>query len=116
VPLAQRRPERAGRGVGVLGEQHEPLAVHIGGVDPGGGHHEAVVGLHDPGLATGRHLARGLGGQHLIARGGPLRAVCRHVDQLTLRFGHDLAGDDEHVAVAQPRRRARDQRGQVITG
>ena len=52
----------------------------------------------------------------LLARGGPRRPVGRHVDQPALGLGHDLAGDHEHVAVAQPRRGARDQRGQVVTG
>ena len=49
--VAARAARRAARGPtrpGSFGQQHQPGRVDVRGVDPGGRHHEAVVGLHDP--------------------------------------------------------------------
>jgi hypothetical protein len=82
---------------------------------------EAEPVLHDPGdpagvLAGGDH-AHGLGGDRVLA------VVGAHDPPLGL--GHDLAGDDQHVAVLRSGRRARggvggqrvaEQHGQVVPG
>ena len=45
--FAEAGPQRAGRGVAVLGQEHECVLADVGGVDAGGGDHPALPGLHD---------------------------------------------------------------------
>src|SRR6266542_246362 len=72
------------------------------------------MGGHDAGGAPARHGSRGLLLQQGVAGRLPLGTVGRHLHEPTLDLAHDLAGDDQHVAVGQPRRRGDDERGQVV--
>ena len=66
-----------------------------------------------PRRATTRAVSRG---QDLLAGRLALRAVGRARRPAALRLRHDLAGDHQHVAVAQPGAARGDQPGQVVAG
>ena len=106
-PVAQGLAQPAGRAVGVLRQQHHRPRRGVGVVHAGGGEHQAVPGLHDPGVAAARHHPDRLRVDRLLPAGP---------DHPALRLAHDLGGDHHDVAVGQVRRRVRDQPGQVGAG
>ena len=89
------RPAAAARDrVRVDRQQHDRPRVGVAGVDPGRGQHEAVPGLDDPGGAAAGD------DPHRLARRSPRSRSCAAtVRPSALR--HDLARDDDDVAVAQ---------------
>ena len=87
-PLAQC----ARRGVRVLGQEYDVPGSDVRGVHAGRGHHDAEPVLHDRRRAPACDHAH-----RLVADGG--RAVTRPHPALGL--AHDLAGDQDDVAVVQ---------------
>ncbi len=75
-PCRSRRAARSARAEasGSLGSSTSWVRSTLDASMPADGHHEAVVGLHDPGRPAAGDHPGGLGGQHLLARGGPRRA------------------------------------------
>ena len=73
---------------------------------PGRGHHQAVPGLHDPGLTALRDDPHELGVDRLLAAA---------VRQPALRLADDLRRHRDDVTVAQVGAFG-DQRGQVVAG
>ncbi len=94
------------RGVGVERQQHEPPGFHVRGVDTRRGHHEAVPGLRDHRVPPSGDLPDGL------RRDG--RKPVGTVDDPALGLAHDLAGDDDDVAVGQLGHRRGHERGEVV--
>ena len=84
--------QRARRGVGVEGQEHDRPGSHVGGVDPGGGHGEAETVAHDGHRPAPRDDADRLllDGRVAVARAHP-----------PLGLAHHLAGHAQHVAVGE---------------
>ena len=113
---AQCRPQGGGAGVGVDRQQREFGCADIGSVDPGGGLHQTDLVLSDQRAAAACQHPDRLIVDQLAAQRVPFFRVGRGGDDPALAFGHHLAGDDDDIAVAQPRRRGGDRGGQIVTG
>ena len=113
--LGQPGAEGAGRGVAVLGEEHQQVLGHVRGVDPGGGQDPALPRLHDRQRTAAGDDADRLLLDGVEAGGLPVGAG-RDVHQPVLDLGDDLRGDDDDVAVGQPGRRGGDGAGEVVAG
>ena len=59
--VASALPQLPGRAVGVVRQQHHGARRGVGAVHPGGGQHQSVPGLDDPGLAAPGHHPDRLG-------------------------------------------------------
>ena len=140
-PLAPRPPDRVGdddsaphpRGrvqpgsqgararVGIEREEHDGARLGVGGIDAGRGHHKAVPRLDDAQATRGRGARRDeahrLCGDRVLAIDGG--------DDASFGLAHDLARDDDDIAVTQtaaavgPGRRrdqCTDELGEIVTG
>ena len=115
-PLAQRGDQRRGAAVGIDRQQGEFVRVDVRSVHPGGG-------LHQPDRVLGDQRAT-LAGQHphrlavdqLAAQRVPQLGIGGCVDDAALALGQHLAGDDDDVVIAQPRRGLGDRRAQIVAG
>lgn len=106
--LTQSLAERPRRGVGVLGQQQHRAGRGVGGIHPGGGHHQALPVLDDAQRAAPGHHPYRL----RVDRG---LAVGRGEDP-PLGLAHDLGGDQQDVAVREIRRGGGHQGGEVVAG
>ncbi len=115
-PFPDAGPEPRGAGVRVLREQRDLVGGDVGGVDPGGGLHDAQPVLRDEAVPEpGDHRDRLLADQFPPGGLAGLR-VAGNGHQPALGLRDDLAGDHDDVVVPQPGGRSGDQRGQVGTG
>jgi hypothetical protein len=104
--VPQPVPDRARGGVGILGQQQHGPGGRVGGVDPGGGHHQPLPVLHDPQRPAPRHDPHGLGVDG--------RFPVHRLDDPPLGLGHDLRGDQQHIPVDKPGLGTGDQLGEIV--
>lgn len=109
---AQRVPQPPAddprRTVGVLRQQQHGPGRGVGGIDTGGGHHQALLVLDDPEGAAPRHHPYRLRVDRRLA------VLGLHDAALGLR--DDLGGDEDDIAVRQLRRRPGDQLREIVAG
>ena len=115
-PPTQGGAQPRGAGVRIQRQQREFGGVDVGSVHSGSGLHQTLAVLGDQGAALACQHAHGFVVDQPSAQGVALLRVGRCGDHAPLALGHDLAGDHHHVAVAQPRRRVGDGRGEVVAG
>lgn len=106
--VPQPLPDRPRRGVRVLGQQQDRPGGSVRGVDPGGGHDQALPVLHDPQRAAPRHHPYRLGVDRRLPVGG--------LDDPALRLGDDLRGDEQYVTVGETGLGGGDQLGEIVPG
>src|SRR5690606_856031 len=95
--LPQAGAQGARRGVGVARQAQGEAIGHVGGVEPGGGHDEALAGFDDF-RRPARMGAFGYDPDRILLD-GDFTGGERHLH--ALGFRDDLGGDDEDIAIFQ---------------